>query len=85
MQHDREYWRQHMLAHRRSRLTQTAYCLQNGLHTKTYRTWSRKLEAEGAVEPFRAPARRGKGDGRGRGACLPVAPSIPRGSLIGFF
>ena len=47
MQHDRGYWRQHVLAHRRSRLTQSAYCLQHGLHTKTYRTWSRRLEAEG--------------------------------------
>ncbi len=54
MLHDREYWRQHMLAHHRSRLTQTAYCLQNGLHTKTYRTWCRKLEAAGEAGPVRA-------------------------------
>lgn len=50
MQHDRGYWRQHVLAHRRSRLTQSAYCLQRGLHPKTYRTWSRRLEAEGDLE-----------------------------------
>ncbi len=37
MLHDREYWRQHVLAHRRSRLTQTAYCLQNGLHGHCFR------------------------------------------------
>ncbi len=50
MQHDRGYWQQHVLAHRRSRLTQSAYCLQHGLHPKTYRTWSRRLEAEGDLE-----------------------------------
>ena len=51
MQHDRGYWQQHVLAHRCSRLTQSAYCLQHGLHPKTYRTWSRRLEAEGDLEP----------------------------------
>ena len=55
MPRDREYWRRHMLAHRRSRLTQTAYCLQNGLHTKTYRTWCRKLKTAGDVEPHHVP------------------------------
>ena len=53
MQHDREYWRQHVLAHRRSGLTQIAYCLQNGLHTKTCRTWSRKTEMAGEVKLLR--------------------------------
>ncbi len=76
MQHDREHWRQHTLAHRYSRLTQTTYCLQNGLHTRTYRTWSCKLEPEGAVKPVRSPPPLAEeGAGRGEGVCLPFAAS----------
>ncbi len=85
MPHDREYWRRHMLAHRRSRLTQTAYCLQNGLHTKTYRTWCRKLEAVGEVEPIRASiAEAGAMDGI-KELAYPLLPALPSGrtELVG--
>ena len=51
MRQEREYWRRHMLAHRRSGVTQTAYCLHHGLHPKTFRTWCRRLEVEGDLAP----------------------------------
>ena len=66
-----------MLAYRRSRLTQTAYCLQNGPHTKTYRTWSRKLEAAGAVEPVRAPADEAKAMEGVEELASPLLPAFP--------
>lgn len=49
MRQEREHWRRHVLAHRRSGVTQTAYCLHHGLHPKTFRTWFRRLEAEGEL------------------------------------
>ena len=74
-----------MLAHRRSRLTQTAYCLQKGLHTKTYRTWCRKLEAAGKVGPVRvSPAEAGAMEGIEELA-YPLLPRSPSGGaeLVG--
>ena len=80
MPHDQEYWRQHVLAHRRSRLTQSAYCLQNGLHTKTYRTWCRKLEAAD-VEPHRVSRSRARVMERVEKLAYPLLPASPTGSV----
>lgn len=49
MRHERDYWRRHILAHRRTDLTQTEYCHRHGLHPKTYRSWHHRLEAEGKL------------------------------------
>ena len=51
MRQEHGYWRRHVLAHRRSGVTQTAYCLHHGLHPKTFRTWCRRLEVEGNLAP----------------------------------
>ena len=52
---EREYWHQHIQAHRQSGSTQTAYCLRHGLHPKTYRSWRRRLQREGALLSVSAP------------------------------
>ncbi len=70
-----------MLAHRRSRLTQTAYCLQNGLHTKTYRTWCRKLEAEGVGEPLRTAAAGTRAMDGVEELAYPLLPASPSGRV----
>ncbi len=68
-----------MLAHHSSRRTQTAYCLQNGLHTQTYPIWCRKLEAAGDVELHRAPAAGARVMDGVEELAYPLLPASPSG------